>query len=92
MIIVGSLVLLLGSPALNYQNRPPQFYDTVFRLVIIGISFVRYKRQMIEFLIHAFILIGVSRVRPFTKPEFARIFVSRYLSILEMKYFWTFEL
>ncbi len=47
--------------------------DIVFRLVIIGINFVRSKRQLIEYRIHAFILIRLLRVWPFTEPEFVRI-------------------
>ncbi len=66
--------------------------ETVFPLVTICISFVRYKRQMNGFCSYAFILIRLSRVRSFKKPEFARIIVSRDLLILTMKYFCALEL
>ncbi len=42
--------------------------DTVFRLVIMRLRFVRYKTQMIEFRIYAFIFISLSRARPLTGP------------------------
>ncbi len=50
--------------------------DTGFRFVII-----RYKRQMIEVRIHAFILFRLSRVRPCRRHLFACIFVSRNLLV-----------
>ncbi len=67
--------------------------DTVFRLVIIGTGFTRYKRQVIEYRIHAFILIRLSRVQPLTKPEFARIIASLNLLILKLNIagHWSFE-
>ncbi len=54
---------------------------TVYRLVIKRIGVVGYKRQMIEYRIHAFILIRFSIVRPFTRPEFARILDNRNLLV-----------
>ncbi len=66
--------------------------DTGFQLLIIGISFVRYKRQMIELRIHAFILIWLTRERPCRRHSVICIFVSRTLLILRMNYFWTLEL
>ncbi len=46
-----------------------------------------YRRRIIEYRIHAFILIRLSRVRQFMQPEFARIFVSRKILMFKMKYF-----
>ncbi len=48
---------------------------------------------MIEFRIHAFILIRLVRVRPCTMPEFAHNFVNHNLLILKINYFlaWEFE-
>ncbi len=66
--------------------------DTGLRLAIICIRFVGMKRQMIDIDSHAFILIPLLRERSVTKPDFARSFVNRYLSILKVKYFWTLEL
>ncbi len=48
--------------------------------------------QIIEFRDCIFILVRLSRVRPFAKPEFARTCLSRYLLLLKMKYRWVLEL
>ncbi len=53
--------------------------DTGFRLVIKDISFVRWKLQMIELRIHAFILNRLSREPSYRMHLFDRIFVSRNL-------------
>ncbi len=61
--------------------------DTGCRLIIIGIHLVQFKRQMIEFHIHAFKLIRLSRVRPFTKPALARILSAVIPLVLKMNMF-----
>ncbi len=66
--------------------------DAEIRLAGMSAGSVRYLRKMIQVSIDAFIMIWLSRVRPFTMYEFARTLVCRSLLILRMKYFWALKL